>query len=468
MDECLKLCLGRKKLPTCETMRGFFKDIKNLVYKSSMKNKSVVVCSISEKFNKILEFLNGSKPMERHGPEMEKKCTKWRDLDKECLALNKDSRKLIKECLALNKDSRNLNKKKRASLRNLKTYGPDLNKECRDLNRECRDLNNDGRYFNKECRELNRYVREMNKSDGDLDKEWCDLIHDCRDLIKEGNELNQECRELNKECRDLNKVCLDEDGGDLDEDGGDLNNYGGDLTHDCRDLTECRAWNKECRDLNAERSELIKECRGLNKEYHELMNGCASCDFRSTFQLVLWCGEKVFNVKGSSLDTRNKDASWINIWRKMFEMTLGKNCQEVCRISKPVLNKEDALSRKTWENYLKFHPLPGDIGDDDDDDDDDDETEKIKNEPWGGHVEKEFDDDFWYILPICPYHNYRDKFDRGGQVMTTSPVAFAVRIPKMTDEEIERRRKEEKAIEEEKKPQKEKKNKKPNKRVQTA
>ena len=434
MDECLKLCLDRNKLPTWETMRGFFEDIRNLVYESPMKNKRVVVCSISGKFNKILEFLNGSKPMERHGPDMDKKCTKWRELNKECLALNKDSRKLIKECLALNKDSRNLNKKNRASLRNLKTYGPDLNKkcrdlnkDCRDLNRECRDLNKDCRDFNAECRDLNRDVRYLNKIDGDLDKEWCDLIHDCRDLIKEGNELNQECRELNKECRDLNKVCLDEDGGDLDEDGGDLNNYGGDLTHDCRDLTECRAWNKECRDLNAERSELIKECRGLNKEYRELMNGCASCDFRSTFQLVLWCGEKVFNVAGSSYDNRNNlvsTVSWIKIWRKLS----GKEASnDLCLI--------DGCS----------------------------DNDHIK----GGHMEKEVADGFWYILPICSYHNYPDRFDRGGQVMTTSPVAFAVRIAKMTDEEIERRRKEEKA-KEEKKPKKQKKNKKPNKKVQTA
>ena len=212
---------------------------------------------------------------------------------------------------------------------------------------------------------------------------------------------------------------------------------------------------------NRHGKKLDKECRNSKTENYDK----CKCIFRSGFQLVMWCGEKVFNAKGSSLDNRDCRANWINIWRGMFEMTLGERCpEELCKIEKPLpkkdtplhpLPKKDKPLHPLPKKDKPLHPLPKKdkplhplplprfiraILD----------KTKSKPKPVGGHVEKEVADGFWYILPICSYHNYKDRFDRGGQVMTTSPVAFAVRIAKMTDEEIERRRKEEKAKEEKK------------------
>ncbi|XP_063711711.1 uveal autoantigen with coiled-coil domains and ankyrin repeats protein-like [Symsagittifera roscoffensis] len=431
---------GKKLASLLSETPGLLKNFRELVNENLMENNRADVDSIRNKFDLILKFLNVFDARKRHGQNMNEKCIPVRN--KKTLERNRKRRDLNKECRELNKECRKLNKECRHLINESPDFDRDscdLNKECRDLNQECRDLNQECRDLNKESPDLNtrsldliKERRDLNKEYRDLNKVCRDLNKECRELSKNGCDLNEECRDLNqfdpdlndddidlneersvlsKEWHDLSKESSDfiKECGDLNKECSDLikscrgsNNENPDLKKNkCRDLKEkCLELNKEGRCLNKDSIDLIKECRELKKECEDLKALCASCEFRSTFQLVLWCKEKVHNVKGSSNDDRKTKIprSWKDIVKEL-KTTLGLDCTEICQI----------LDCPNTTNIV------------------------------GGHMEKHIEDPYWYILPICNTHNQRDTYDPEGLVLETSHVVFAVRIEKKNIEAQEKK-----------------------------
>ena len=115
--------------------------------------------------------------------------------------------------------------------------------------------------------------------------------------------------------------------------------------------------------------------------------------FREQCELTIFGKERVYNVKGTSVDKRG--APWIGFW-KWFISEAGKGgCTPYCDI---------AVQYKTDHSG-------GTVG---------------------GHMEKEDYDGWWYILPICHGHNAPNgRYNRGGWggSLITEETACAVRIP---------------------------------------
>lgn len=114
-----------------------------------------------------------------------------------------------------------------------------------------------------------------------------------------------------------------------------------------------------------------------------------SANFRGLCSWLQFPGARVYNVDGSSIDRRA--SSWVKFWEWFFEQANNATCVRDCFIASP----PRAVKRIV-----------------------------------GGHLELEVDDGNWYMLPICSAHNNK-QYDRGasGGIMTTTPTAWAVRMP---------------------------------------
>ena len=107
--------------------------------------------------------------------------------------------------------------------------------------------------------------------------------------------------------------------------------------------------------------------------------------FHNTMRIVPFGSQVVNNVDDTTRDRRQ--SNWIRYWEKVLDM----NCDciaRACHIATPARHSGSMV---------------------------------------GGHMQKNPDDGFWYILPICHGHNMKC-YDFGGENMMTIPVCKAVRI----------------------------------------
>jgi len=117
--------------------------------------------------------------------------------------------------------------------------------------------------------------------------------------------------------------------------------------------------------------------------------------FRDDCEAVPFKNEKIYNVSGSSKDKRAK--SWVLFWSYMMLLCFRNPCVIRCKIkiTPPTINND----RHTELGYILR----------------------------GGHMTK--NDKFYYILPICPFHNKTVVFDwPNGESLTTIATAWAIKI----------------------------------------
>ena len=119
--------------------------------------------------------------------------------------------------------------------------------------------------------------------------------------------------------------------------------------------------------------------------------------FRSQCSLVEFSGKRVYNASGTQRDKRA--SPWIWFWLYFMDQNARGRCSSGCKIN--LEGGEYSPDSHSWRPYVSR----------------------------GGHMELKNSCTWQYIIPLCPSHNKKNFYDRGGKWMLTQQNTRAVRIP---------------------------------------